>query len=186
MGTFIGDLPLVGKNTEVDVTSYVAVATAEVDPGTIQWYKDSSNRVSALRYYQAAATVSQGAPLVKDTTSRTAYQMKMSTTAEGGLNACLGIAAHAVSNTGYFGWSFISGYCPVAAINSGYASNQMLRISGTTTGKFGSINLIAATLATSSTAAQHAVIWTLGSESSGAGATDVFTTVSCRILGWLG
>lgn len=190
MGTFYPD-PVVGKNTEADVTSYVAVSTPALQPGTVQWYRDSSNRVSVLKYYKAAATIAAGAALVKDTVLRDPNVLKQSTTAESGHALCKGIAAAAVSNTGYYSWAFIAGYCPAAAINSGYASNQPMRISGTTTGKFGSIPNYNATALSSYTAlatlpAQHPVIWTLGAESTATDATDVFTTVSCVIEGWLG
>ena len=191
MGNFIGTNPPVGKNTEADVTAYVAVATAEVDPGTIQWYKDSSNRVSVLRYYQAAATIAAGAALVKSTTSRSPYHLAQSATSDAGYALCKGIAAAAVSNTSYYSWAFIAEYCPAAAINSGFASNQPMRLSGTTAAKFGSIPNINATVwstysAMTTVTEQHAVIWTLGSEASATSATDVFTTVSCVINGWLG
>lgn len=190
MGAFIGTNPPVGKNTEADVTSYVAVATPEVDPGTVQWYKDSSNRVSVLKYYQAGASIAAGAALVKSTGSRTPHNFTQSATSDAGFPVCQGIAAAAVSNTSYYSWAFIAGYCPAAAINSAYASNQLMRISGTTAGKFGSIPNVNGTIWSTYTAmttiAQHGVIWTLGSESSATSATDVFTTVSCKIMGWLG
>jgi hypothetical protein len=187
---FIGSLPPVTKPGGVansDIASAVD-STAQSTAGQIAFFKDSSDRWSVVRYYKAAATIGQGDGLVKDTVARDPNQLKKAATGDAFSPYCKGVAAASVNNTGYFSWSYIGGYCPNVGYNSGYASNQLFGLSGTTAAKFSSHGQFAFNTGTATglaTGTNFPVVWSLGAESTATSATDVFALNSGVIIGWL-
>ena len=158
----------------------VADATAQNPAGAIYGYTDSSGRWSVVRYYKAAASIALGAWLQKDTADRLPDVLITGTTDSGevGKGTCKGIAAAAVSNTGYYSFCYIAGYCPDAAMPTLYASNQPMRLGATYAGRFASCTVDGTNNVSIS---QEVVLWSLG-----LGAVSTANSTNSWIIsGWL-
>ena len=143
----IGVTPVVGFTDETGIaaTSH-ATAKAPIgavytawDPTTTQW--------SLIRYYQAGATVLKGDALVHDDSQYATYRLVRASTVNAG-QLPRGFAAANVSNTGYYSFAYIAGYCPTIKYGSGPASNQVCALSASFTAGLTKFN-VNATLGTS-------------------------------------
>ena len=132
VATILGTMPVVGFTDEAGIaaTSH-ATAKAPIgavytawDPATTQW--------SLIRYYQAGATILQGDALVHDDTQYKTYRLVRASTANAG-QLPRGFAAANVSNTAYYSFCYIAGYCPTIKYGSGPASNQVCALSASFT-----------------------------------------------------
>lgn len=179
---FVGINPPIAKvNHDSGIASQVD-STAQVTAGHIAFFKDSSNRWSMLKYYEAGASILQGAALVQDTAARDPNQLITAATDHANVgNVCKGIAAAAVSNTGRYSWAYIAGYCPDAAMPTNYASNQFMKLSATYAGRLSSAIVNASNACTGGTLSQHVVAWSLGAAAvSTANSTN--SVVLCGLL----
>jgi hypothetical protein len=197
---FIGHAPIVERTTADGATSQARIAaqvdsTAQTELGTVAFFKDDSGRVSVLRYVQAWASVPLGAVLMHQAGGATTVNSAGVSTLGGrdpafvdvatlGLavapNLCAGIAAAAVSNTGYYFWSYIAGYCPDAAMPTSYASGQPMRISATYTGRLSSSQINASFACVGATIPIYAVAHSLMVNS----AATANSTGSIMLHGW--
>lgn len=147
MAEGIGTLQPVMRNDENDIDDLVK-STDTVGAGTLRLIRNSASSpyYSVVKWYKAGASITKGAALVHDIAlSVDPNQLyKASTTQAGWLAA--GIAAAAVSNTGYFSYCYVYGWCPSAIVGTAIASAQILTIAGTNNG------LGALSIATSTTA----------------------------------
>jgi hypothetical protein len=197
---FIGVNPPAARLAFDGATEQARVALA-VDsaqrnmPGHIAFFKDSVGRISVLKYMQAFASIPKGAAVMnvnpaEATTggvSSSAFSQdpQVVTIASIGFhnfNICKGIAAAEVSNTGYWSWFYISGYCPDAAMPTSYASGQFMKLSGTYAGRLSSAIANASLTCTGATGAWHIVAMSLAVNSS----ASANSTGSVVIQGWLG
>lgn len=174
------NFPPAGKVTAAAITS-VSDSTAQNPVGAIYGYTDSSGRWSVVKYYQAAASVRQGAVLQHaiGSAANVLREAVLSQTEAG--DTCRGIAAAEVSNTSYYSFAFVAGYCPAIRFPSTHDTNVPYRMA---TGGAGSGYLQALLNATygSSTSpkAPQAVALALAS------AADSGTIVDAGlIIGWL-
>lgn len=178
----IGVNPPVSRRTAATFATSVD-STAKVPAGTVVWFREESggiSRVSAVKYYKAAASVRLGAALKQDTGARNPNQLAETATTDAKQDYCRGISAAAVSNTGYFAWAYVAGYCPEAHMPTSYASNQIFMLSGTEAGKLTSA-YNHATLG-NSTGMGKSVFWSFSVASGSNGGS----TSSGVIIGWLG
>lgn len=191
---FIGVNPPAARVTSDAGISSQADAGQKNMPGQIAFYKDSSGRISVLRYVQAFASIVKGAalmqvPLAEATTTGISSAglandpvvLHTASVAIGGQNMCKGFAAADVSNTGYWFWSYIAGYCPDAAMPTAYNSGQPLRLSASYAGRLSSaaINVSTSHIATWT---QHIVAVSLGQHT----VSTANSTNAIAINGWLG
>lgn len=95
-------------------------------------WDSATNQWSMLAYYQAGATILQGDALIHDTSQYKSYRMIRAATANGG-EIPRGFAAANVSNTAYYSYRYIGGYCPTIKFGSGVASNALCALSGSFT-----------------------------------------------------
>ena len=94
------------------------------DPTTQNW--------SVVAYYQAGATVLQGDALTQDDSQYKTNKLVRATTTYAG-QLPRGFAAANVSNTNYYSYRYIAGYCPTIKFGSGVASNQVAALSASFT-----------------------------------------------------
>ena len=135
MAEFLGTLQPVGRNDENDISSK-AEATATDGLGNLRLVRKSSGSpyMSIVRYYQAGATIRQGAPLTHHPSlSVDPNVLYEASTSQAGFLAA-GIAAANVSNTLYFSYAYVYGYCPGARVATALASGITLTIGATTAG----------------------------------------------------
>lgn len=137
----IGSFPPVGVVSEVGIAS-TADATAKAPIGAMYTVQDDTNQgyFSIVRYYQAGATILQGDALTHDTSQYKPYRFLRTAVTDAGLMP-RGVAAANVSNTAYYSYCYISGYCPTIKFGSGVTSNSFNAVSGSFTGGFGSFGL---------------------------------------------
>lgn len=168
----IGTPPLVTKGGIYGEAwpASIADSAAQNEAGTVVWAKDGAGRTSLLKYYKAAATIAQGQTLGQDPGSRNPYQVEAASTTIGGQNLFKGIAAANVSNTGYYFWAYVGGYCPAAAMPTNYASMQPMRLSATYTGRLSSA-AINASHASDATSLTHVIGYSLSAESASTAAS---------------
>jgi len=180
MPSIIGTNPPVARRSEFGAAiESTADTTAQAIAGQIAFAVDSSQRWSVLRYYQAAATIALGATLQKSLDTRDSNRLETASLDIGGGNACKGISAAAVSNTGYYSWAYVAGYCPDAAMPSTYASMQYMRLSATYAGRLSSAN-VNATVAHEATWLTHVIAISLGAHT----VSTANSTNSCSLIGW--
>ena len=136
----VGSFPPTGFMPEQGIDE-VADSTAKDTVGAIHTVYDSTNNNwSLVAYYQAGATILQGHALAHDQSQRKTYRLVQAsiglTLASGGNVGQIprGFAAADVSNTGYYSYRYIAGYCPTMNFISGVASNQVLAVSGSIAG----------------------------------------------------
>lgn len=141
----IGSLPPAAKLSAA--LASVADSTAQAVAGQISYVKTSTNQWSMVMYYQANATVLLGVGLVRPTAASTTWVLQTAATTDVNSFALKGIAAANVSNTGYFSWCYIGGYCPDIQFNSAAASGQLFGLSGSNAGWFGSTASAGSTIA---------------------------------------
>ena len=119
-----------GINTTADALPRSGVAVGGlytvVDQTTLNW--------SIVAYYQAGATVVKGDTLAHDNSQYKTYRMITAAIATNALQIPRGFAAADVSNTGYYSFRYISGYCPTIKFLSNVASNQQCCVSGSIAG----------------------------------------------------
>lgn len=197
---FIGTNPPAARLTG-DGTTEQARLAATVDssqknmPGHIAFFKDSVGRISVLRYLQSLASIPKGAALMNvnpaeattggvssDGLSQSPTLVTVASIAFWNQNICKGIAAAEVSNTGYWFWSYIAGYCPDAAMPTAYASGQAMGLSGTYAGRLSSARVNASLVCTGGSGAFHVVAISLGANT----VSTANSTNSVQIQGWLG
>lgn len=163
-------------------------------PGHVAFFKDDSGRISVLRYLQAFASIPKGAAVMnviasEATTggvssagfSQDPHMVTIATIGLHNVNMCKGIAAAEVSNTGYWAWYYIAGYCPDAAMPTSYASGQPLKLSATYAGRLSSAMVNASLTCTGASGAWHIVAIALGVASS----ASANSTGSAYLQGWL-
>jgi len=190
---FIGVNPPAARVTTDGATSQARIAsqvdaTAKNLTGHVAFFKDDSGRISVLRYVQSIATIAKGAALMRLGTdgagllsSRNPWVVGAATIGVGELNVCAGFAAADVSNTSYYFWSYISGYCPDVAMPTSYASGSLMKLSATYAGRLSSAIINASNACTGGTLAQHIVAISLSANSS----ASANSTGSAIIVGWL-
>lgn len=122
----LANFPPAGKVSAAAITS-VSDSTQQ-NPLSIFGYVDSSGRWSVVKYYQSAASIRQGAVL-QHALGSAAYVLREAVLAqtEAG-DTCRGIAAAAVSNTGYYSFAFVAGYCPAIFFPSTHDTNVPYRM----------------------------------------------------------
>ena len=178
----VGTTAPVSKVTASGISAQVD-STATDSVGKIVWYRDvsgSTPRVSAIKYYKAGASVRLGAVLKQDTAARDSNRFIECAVTDAKFNYCKGIAAAAVSNTGYFSWCYVGGYVPEALMPTNYASNQYMMLSATEAGKLTSAF-------SDATAGNATGNWTIVFQSfSVASGSSGGSTSSGVIVGWLG
>lgn len=160
--TLVGFPPTGGYVNENGIAS-TSDSTARGPVGAIYTAWDSAtDNWSLVRYYQAGATIVQGDALAQDTASRKPYKFLRNT--ESGILP-RGFAAANVSNTGYYSYCYIAGYCPTIKFGSGYASNTWFACTASFTGGLSSYGLNA-TLGTSVfVTTRIGIVWSLGADS---------------------
>lgn len=197
---FIGVNPPAARMTADGATEQARLA-ATVDsaqknmPGHIAFFKDSAGRISVLKYVQALASIVKGTVLMNviaseattggvasDGLSQSPHLVTAATIGLHNVNMCKGIAAAEVSNTGYWFWAYIAGYCPDAAMPTSYASGQPMKLSGTYAGRLSSAMVNASLTCTGASGAWNIVAMSLGVSSS----ANANSTGSVFIQGWLG
>lgn len=104
-------------------------------PGAIGFFKTSGDLWSLVKYYQANASVLKGAGLVRPVAASQGYVLQTASTTDVNSFAVRGIAAANVSNTGYFSFAYIGGYCPDIIFGSA-ASGVSHGLSGSNAGAF--------------------------------------------------
>ncbi len=131
-GTIVGTFPPVGFLDEAGLAT--AAHSANKAPIGAMWTvtDQTTNNWSIVAYYQAGATIIQGDALVHDDTQYKSYRMKRASTDNQG-QLPRGFAAANVSNTAYYSYRYIAGYCPTIKFGSGVASNQVAALSGSFT-----------------------------------------------------
>jgi hypothetical protein len=147
---FVNILPpvkLVTGNIATTADSWAAGQTMTNVPGAIAFHKTDANKWSLLKYYQANASISKGFGLVRPAAATAGYVLAHAATTDVNSYALKGIAAADVSNTGYFSFAYIGGYCPDIKFNSGAASGQIFGLSGSIAGWFGSTASAGSTIA---------------------------------------
>ena len=197
---FIGVNPPAARLTGDGATSQAKLA-ASVDssqknmPGHIAFFKDSQGRISVLRYLQAFASIPKGATVTNvNATEATTGGVSSSgfsndpnvvTVASIGFsfhqNIGKGISAADVSNTGYWSWYYIAGYCPDAAMPTAYASGIAMRLSATYAGRLSSAQVNASFACVGATIPINVVAVSLGA----ATVSTANSTNSVNICGWL-
>lgn len=131
-GTILGTMPVVGFTDETGLAS-AAHSTAKAPAGaTWTVWDPTTQNWSVVRYYQAGATVLQGDALVQDDSQYKTYKLVRASTANSG-QLPRGFAAANVSNTNYYSFCYIAGYCPTIKFGSGVASNQVAALSASFT-----------------------------------------------------
>lgn len=179
MGTFLPFPAVAGVNNESDIDEFVH-ATAKISPGTILFYREGTGdtaKMSVVKYYKAASSIPQGVALVHDeAASVNPNQLAKASTSNAGQLAA-GIAAAAVSNTGYYSFCYIYGYCPAARVGTAVASGVNLTIAATNNG-LGALS--EATVAATSSK------MTVGFARNHFANTDAATNSSITINAWLG
>lgn len=155
----VGFPPTGGYVNENGIAS-TADSTARGPVGALYTAWDSAtDNWSIVRYYQAGATVLQGDALMQDTSARKPYKF-LRNTADGTIPR--GFAAADVSNTNYYSYCYIAGYCPTIKFGSGFASNTFFALTASFTGGLSSYGLNA-TLGTSVfVTTRIGVVWSLG------------------------
>lgn len=138
----IGSFPPVGGTVNESGINTMAHATAQNPVGALYTVKDDTTDGlwSVVRYYQAGATILQGDALCHDTSQYKPYRFLRTPLTEAGLMP-RGVAAANVSNTAYYSFCYISGYCPTIKFGSGVTSNSFNAVSASFTGAFGSFGL---------------------------------------------
>lgn len=192
---FVGVNPPAARVTNDGGIASQTDSSQQNTPGQIAFYRDASKRWSVLKYVQAFASIVKGNVLQQvnpaEATTGGVSSAGLSqdpnvvTTASIGFfnnNPCRGIAAAEVSNTGYWFWAYIAGYCPDAAMPSIYASGQHLRMSATYAGRLSSAQLNASFACVGATIPIQAVAISLGANT----ISTANSTNSALILGWLG
>lgn len=134
MTQFLGTLSPVGRNDESDIDD-AAHSTAKDSVGALRLIRvsESSPYYSVIKYYKAMATVSKGMALIRDTAAANPNNLKHAATANG-QQLPAGIAAADVSNTGYFSYAYIYGYCPAAKVGTSLASDTPLKLGASIAG----------------------------------------------------
>lgn|SRR3990167_700644 len=138
-GVIIGNFPPAGWMPEQGIAA-VADSVVRAPLGAIFSVKDTNDNWSLVAYYQAGATILQGDALQHDTSQYKTYRMVQAsiglTTASGGIVGLIprGFAAANVSNTGYYSYRYIMGYCPTIKFKSTVASNAICGIGSVTAG----------------------------------------------------
>jgi hypothetical protein len=142
--TIVGSFPPTGFLDESGIASASHPAPKET-VGTIHSvYDPSTNNWSIIAYYQAGATVLQGDALAHDQSQYGTYRMVQAsiglTLASGGNIGQIprGFAAANVSNTGYYSYRYIGGYCPTIKFLSNVASNQVCAVAASIAGAMSS------------------------------------------------
>ncbi len=178
----IGTPPVVNRRSLSDINLTVD-STAQESQGQVSFFYDptGNGRWSAVKYYKSGASVRLGAVLKQDTAVRDANQFIETAVTDARQNVALGIAAAAVSNTGYFSYCYVAGYCPEALMPTTQGSGQYLTLSGTEAGKLTSA-YNNATLGNATYAGNPYVFQVFAT---GIGASGG-STASGRIIGWLG
>lgn len=162
--TLVGFPPTGGTLDENGLASQVH-STAKGPVGALYTAWDpATNNWSLVKYYQAGASIRQGDALVQDTSARNPNKFLQSpVTAVGQIPR--GFAAAAVSNTGYYSYCYVAGYCPAMRFGSGWASNTFFALSGSATGALTSYGLNA-TLGTSVfVTARMGIVYSLSADS---------------------
>lgn len=196
---FIGVNPPAARITADGTTEQARVA-ATVDssqknmPGHIAFFKDSTGRISVLRYVQAFGSIVKGTLLMnvnpaEATTggvsslgfAQDACVVTPASIAWWNQNICKGIAAADVSNTAYWFWAYVAGYCPDAAMPTAYASGQAMTLSGTYAGRLSSARSNASITCTGASGTMHIVAISLGANT----VSTANSTNSVQIQGWL-
>lgn len=186
MGKFKPLPHVVGFKDEQDIEDavYSSLSGLKLAPGTICCYVTDDgaggDKVSYVRLYKAGATITQGAPLTHANglvfeTVNPNILFKASASQAG--HPAAGIAAANVSNTGYYSWAYVYGYCPAARVSTAIASGAMLTIGGSTNGLS---SLQEATLA--ATSGKLMVPFAVNHYAN----TDIATLSSITITRWLG
>ena len=149
MAEMIGVPAPVSRNDETDIDDRVDSEEKE-GLGTLRLARlsGSSPYYSVIKYYKAAASIVKGKALVKSTASANPNLLiTAATTNKGDLPS--GIAAANVSNTNYFSYAYVYGYCPGAFVGTAIASDLRLGLGGTTAGyltsEFANATLVNAT-----------------------------------------
>lgn len=115
-------------------------------PGAIGFFKTSTDLWSLVKYYQANASIVKGTALVRPTAASQGYVLTTAGTADVNGYTLKGIAAANVSNTGYFSFAYIGGYCPEIVFGSA-ASGVAHGISGSVAGQFTQYSSAGSTIA---------------------------------------
>lgn len=146
---FVHALPpikLVSGDIATTADSWAAGQNPPNVPGAIAFYKTSADKWSWLKYYQANASIVKGTALVRPTAATAGYVLTTAGTADVNSYALKGIAAANVSNTGYFSFAYIGGYCPDIVFGSA-ASGVAHGISGSVAGQFTQYSSAGSTIA---------------------------------------
>lgn len=191
---FVGVNPPAARVTNDGGIASQTDSTRKNGPGQIAFYRDSKGRWSVLKYVQSFASIVKGSVITQvhaaEATTGGVSGFTLSqdpnvvTTASVGQATNLtpaGIAAAEVSNTGYWFWSYIAGYCPDAAMPTLYASGQPLRMSATYAGRLSSAQINASFACVGATIPIRAVAIALGQTSF----STANSTNSVMICGWL-
>lgn len=142
--------PLSGASISLSpLSATVDLASLNISPGHIGFYRDSSGRISVLAYSVAQASIVYGAALQHQaggslTVVGTGLAsiggfdpnvVLTATTKNGGYPAAFaGIAGASVVNTGAGFWRYISGFVPEAAMGSTIGSGALLQVSASAAG----------------------------------------------------
>ena len=131
-GTIIGSFPPVNFLDEAGIAA-AAHSTNKEPIGQVMAVLDqTTSNWSLVRYYQAGASILQGDALVHDDSQYKTYRLVRASTANSG-QIPRGFAAANVSNTAYYSYAYIAGYCPTIKFGSGVASNQVAALSASFT-----------------------------------------------------
>jgi len=146
---FVSILPpikLVSGDIATTADSWAAGQNPPNVAGAIAFFKTSTDKWSLVKYYQANASILQGIGLVRPVAATAGYVLTTAATTDVNSFALKGIAAANVSNTGYFSFAYIGGYCPNIIFGSA-ASGVLHGLSGSVAGNFTQYSSAGSTIA---------------------------------------